>query len=508
MAVAFPHTGSRTLARPLGARQKWSVGTGVVAGMGAYLVLMPCIQLVPDVGLYNGKRLLQVGLLAVVGIGLLGSKRLRTRWLRTIQQLPFIARLGVGAVFTLGIISSVRAPMPGYAVLEVAHFLLLFVCAGMVAAIYQQAPARMDRLLVGIVAVSVLMYAVQFAIGYGMSLASDQVALWPEGFTGFANIRHFNQYQTWTLPLLAVPVLWLPKRWGVFRYGVFGLMMLWWALMIASNVRGTVLAMAVAVGAVFVAYRHQARRWLRVQLSAFIGGGVLYGMLFYVVAGVEPQLVERLSDTGEYTGRLDYWRAALDMIGQHPWLGAGPMHFAWPANYFGAGAHPHSALLQWMAEWGVLATVLVLGVLGWGVWTWLRRSKRPNRSTVRRPMGVYVALTASLVAGGAHAMVSGLIVTPVSQMLMVAVIGWVWGMGAGERETSVLSRPRTTPPWAHALLCVCIVLALGWVSWKSWNDMRTMKERRVAFLEQVDRNLFSPRYWQQGFIGVREEVSP
>jgi hypothetical protein len=34
--------------------------------------------------------------------------------------------------------------------------------------------------------------------------------------------------------------------------------------------------------------------------------------------------------------------------------------------------------------------------------------------------------------------------------------------------------------------------------------LSTIKERQSAFVKAADRLSFSPRYWQQGYIGVRD----
>ena len=476
-----------------------------VLGLSGFLWLAPNVNLIPPLGLYNGKRVVQIGLLCLVAGLLLASKALRQQWLQGFAAQSAGVRWGLGAVLGLGVLSSAGAPMPAYAGTEVAHLALLVVAAGMVAAWYPNAPMSADRLIVGVVSVSVALYALQFAVGYGMHLATGHIPLWPDGFIGFANIRHFNQYQTWTLPLLAVPVLWCARRWMVLRIGAFALAALWWMLIIASDVRGTALAMGIAAVGVGLIFRKEAYGWLRVQGASLVAGGLLYLGLFYLVAGVQPELVDRLSDGRQYAGRLEYWGAAGDMIGAHPWLGAGPMHFAWPLNYFGAGAHPHNALVQWAAEWGLPSTLIVVGLAGWGFVAWVRRERFAETASARRqPSVVRVALVASVLAGAAHAMVSGIIVAPVSQVLMVLIVGWAWGRyrtAAAHQAPTPRMRPGIS---AQTMLCVLAVVAAGWITWRAQADLPAMETRRTTFIEAADRTLLSPRYWQQGFFGIPE----
>ena len=111
---------------------------------------------------------------------------------------------------------------------------------------------------------------------------------------------------------------------------------------------------------------------------------------------------------------------------------------------------------------------------------------------------VRVGLAASVLAGAAHAMVSGLLVMPVSQMLLVLVGGWAWGRYRPENgPTKGFSRS------AHAVLAVLLVGSLGIVG-SSFRDLSVAKERRAAFHEAADREALSPRYWQQGYLRVRD----
>jgi O-antigen ligase len=50
---------------------------------------------------------------------------------------------------------------------------------------------------------------------------------------------------------------------------------------------------------------------------------------------------------------------------QNPWLGVGPLHFSSVRNPI--AAHPHQAILQWLAEWGFIATILALTIIYYGI---------------------------------------------------------------------------------------------------------------------------------------------
>jgi len=479
----------------LNVRDRWSLV--FVWLLGAYLLLIPSISVLPPLGPYNEKKALQIGVLVFGGGLLLGLNAVRRHWLLLFREFPLSARWGLGAVLGLGVFSAALAPARFYAFLELGHFVLLFVTAGIVASAVRQAPHQTGRILLGAVVVSVLLYAVYFAVRYGGALAFPALEIGRETVGGFANVRFFNQYQTWTLPLLGGAVLALPGRWRVGQGVILLLAALWWALIFASNVRGTVVAVGIAAIGVWLLFRKQAYRWLKVQAAALLVGGLLYYFLFVVGGGGAPQVVERMGDVGK-SRRLQHWAKCLDMAWTHPWLGVGPMHYAWPPYDFAPAAHPHNAFMQWLAEWGFPSTALMSGLTVWGGWRWMQQEKGRSETAGIRSNAVRVALVASVLAGASHAMVSGIIVMPVSQVLLVLIGGWAWGRYRhdGERANSDVS------PRAHAVLCMVLVGSIGVVG-SSLQDLTTVEERRSAFLEAVDRTRLSPRYWTQGYLQVR-----
>ena len=282
------------------------------------------------------------------------------------------------------------------------------------------------------------------------------------------------------------------------RGGVFGLVALWWTLVLASNVRGTVVAMALASVIVWVLFRQASHRWLGVQGLALLAGGGLYFLLFYLVGGATPEVVGRLEEVGQSL-RLQCWWICLKMAAANPILGAGPMHYAWPPINFMPIAHPHSALMQWLGEWGVPSTLLMTGLVVWGGGRWVAQEMDEVSSATPRSNAVRIGLVVAVLAGAAHAMVSGLLVAPVSQIFLALVGGWAWGRYQHDRAS-----PTVPSRSARLVLCVVLIGVIGIVGERSLRDLSTVEERQSAFVEAADRPGFSPRYWQQGYIGVRD----
>ena len=468
--------------------------------VAAYVVLVPTLSFIPSLSPFNEKRVLQIGVLIAVAGGLLASRSARQQWLGTFNGLPFAARWGLGGVLGLGLLSSTLAPAPFYALLDAGHFVLLFVAAGVVASEVRRAPTWTQRAILGIVAVGGGLYAVYFVVGYGAHLAVSDIKPWLEGGTNYANIRFFNHYQTWTLPLLAGIVLSLPRQWRFGRGLTLGLVALWWALVFASNVRGTVVAMGVAAIGVGLLFQWRAKKWLLIQAAGVLFGLGLYYLLFS--AGEAPRAADKFGDPAQYSRRLRHWRVCLEMAWAHPILGIGPMHFAWFPYPFTEPASPHSALMRGLAEWGVPSTIAMVGLTGWGGWQWMKQEREMESTTNGVPDAVSVALVASVLAGAAHSMVSGLVLAPLSQMLLVLVGGWAWGRYRhADRSIEIDVSVRS-----HVLLGA-LLLGSTLIVGGSLKDLSTIEERRSSFREATDhRNRLSPRYWAQGYIGVRNSL--
>jgi len=465
----------------------------------AYVVLAPSVTPLTPLDLYNDKRFWQVGLLLATGAVLIASRSTRRQWLTTFRSLPLCARVGLGAVLGLGLLSATLAPSPFYAFLEVGHFVLLFALAGVVATVVRRSPRRTGVLLLGAVVLSAFLYAVHFAVSYGLSVAWPALEVGRGSISGFANTRHFNQYQTWTLPLLGAAVLAIPARWRTGRGIVFFLAALWWTLILASNVRGTVVALVLAAVGVGLLFRKQTARWLGVQAAALLAGAGLYFVAFHLVGDAAPQFADRLQQIDGRSWRLQRWATCIELVGAHPWLGVGPMHFAWPPFHFEPGAHPHNAFLQWLTEWGIPSTAIMSGLVVWGGARWMRQEQTASTTDSEMSNAIRVGLVAAVLAGTAHAMVSGLLVMPVSQVLLALVGGWAWGRYRHDGDqTGAVPSVR-----ARAILCGLLVGSMLIVG-GSLRDLSTIEERRSAFLDTADRSRFSPRYWAQGYVGLRD----
>jgi O-antigen ligase len=112
----------------------------------------------------------------------------------------------------------------------------------------------------------------------------------------------------------------------------------------------------------------------------------LAGIVFLIVAQQIPQLAGRFDLRGA-TGvfRINLWRASLNMIADHPWLGVGLDNFlyAYRGHYIFAAAwqepnlnHPHNIILDFATRLGLLGLIAGSWLIGWlGRLLWLARQR-------------------------------------------------------------------------------------------------------------------------------------
>jgi len=479
------------------------VGRLLVLALCAYIVFVPSFSLVSSLGPFNEKRVLQIGLLLLICGGIIASEKLRRDWISGFFSIPRSGRWGLYSVLGLGLFSAALAPAQFYAFLEIGHFVALFAAAGVIASFVRRTSySRTEYAFFGAVVISALLYVVPFSVAYGMYLTMEDIKLWPWGWSNFANVRFFNHYQTWTLPLLIGAPLAIPERYRGLRGLMFATAVFWWSLVFGAEAQGTMVALGVSALATALLFGRQAEKWLLIQGGSVLLGWGLYKILFASSAGGgaggSSPFGEQLSGESQY-GRLTHWRICLELLWENPLLGVGPMHFAWPPYQFTEPASPHSALMQWLAEWGAPSTGIMGGLTVWGGWTWIRSEISSLKDA--RGTAVSVALVASILAAAAHSLISGIILHPLSQILLVFVGGWAWGRYQRTQEISQVDGSAC----AHVVMSV-ILLAVMVVVGAGLKDLATIEERREAYRESTERRYYAPRYWQQGYIGLRDST--
>ena len=169
------------------------------------------------------------------------------------------------------------------------------------------------------------------------------------------------------------------------------------------------------------------------------------------------------------------------------------MHFAYVQNE--VAAHPHNAVLQWLAEWGLPAGLLLTGLWaasGLALTNYIRRvaDEGDYRARLFR-----VALLAALTGASAQAMVDGVMAMPVSQMLLALLAGWAIGlMPHPESLPTVSVVERMLPGIVIALATIAVVFGVA-------PEIGNFSEMQKFYLEGSSEGVkYLPRFWTQGWI--------
>lgn len=442
-----------------------------------------------DLAWYDQHRIEQIGLLSAMALGAL------TLWrqdlARSLVSLPRWVRWTFAWAFGLGLLSAVIATYPRFAVLEWATLLLLLGLALLLGEQARRGMIRFDIWAIRLVVSLAVVIALKLMTGYLAAIVSighlDTIMLF-EGT--FSNRRFFGQVASMAVPLLAYPLLksGAPR---LQRWGLYALLSIWWMLVIVSGTRGTWVALGVASVTLALVAWHAGHRWLRIQVLTAMAGALLFGVMFVWVPlwfGQGASVENRLSNLATLSGRDELWRLAWMQIAAHPWLGIGPMHFATIRNEF--GAHPHNALLQLAAEWGIPATLGLVLPAASGLIVLLAGLRRP---TISHNL-LLVCLTASLLAAGVQSMVDGVIVIPYTQVWLALIAGWA--LGVYLRDTAQVAHvSRLIRLGMPALSLLSLVALLNGVYPEIFNRAEATK----AFVD-AGNQLVPPRYWAVGWI--------
>jgi O-antigen ligase len=423
-------------ALPVGKR---SLLLTLIALFLAVVTLLPLWPLSgSDYSLYNIQRLAQIVLLCGGALILVLSKNQRRDWITTFSALPETGRLLLILVFGLGVISTLQSALPRYAFLELGLFALLFFLCISIAAQTRLHGTAFTTNLITLVASSIAIYSILFYVNLFLAFSNNTLS------PGYSNVRFLAHYLAWTLPLVTLP-LFLPAIAGkAVRALVYTTAALWWSIAFFNSAKGLGLGLIVSTMVIATLFRGAVvKKWLLTQLVV-----ICLGLALYLTLDLLTTETGYLTQTARSFGyRFTLWSEALNHIVEHPWLGIGPLHFAHHFNEI--AAHPHNSLLQIAAEWGVPAAIFFAALFLWGAGAWIKR-RAPD------PTPTDIALSFSLLTAAIYSLVSGVVVTPVSQICLAIVCGLMLGIyqataGPGIRQVS---------KYASTLLTLALLLIL------------------------------------------------
>jgi len=472
----------------------------------AYIALTPSLNLIPALSSYDQKRLLECALLVFGAVSLLTNGTFQQGFTNTFLGFGKLQRSFVITIFGLGLLSALFATDVQKALVEVSLFLLLFINCLLISVQWQKYQTESLQAFGYALLISAGFYLIAFLSAYlAASINGVSAAHW-DLFVNFSHVRFLSQFQSWTLPLIVLPVF-LSNRFstGLGRWLFIFIASGWWLILFSSGTRGTLLGLIVAGIVTVLAFGRRVLPWFKWQAGTMCLGLLLYCLLFLLpplLGGMDTTAIQHGTVGRTLThphGRFHLWEVALGMIEAHPVLGIGPMQYACGVTN-GIAAHPHNAVLQLAAEWGlpVVLMITVLWVSGIRAWVRLGRDElaAPQR-TLSHSMMIYPALLASLITASTHALFSGIIVMPLSQVAMILVIACMLGIYLQRRPQR---NAPAYPPYKRLIWLLIIIFAITALITGILPDLTLTNDVFNATHIPSGAGFYMPRFWQQGLI--------
>lgn len=451
------------------------------------IILSPSIELMPSyISAHDGQRLIALLLLVLISIHNISD---RLSPCNLIQVSKSVRNLFI-LLLALALISAFfKAQLPRHAIIEISIFSSLCYLALFTGGLFVQHKEVFIKQIVFVFWVSILLYMFGFYVGYISAYVSKTPLQWPQPFLGFSNIRLFNQYQFWTIGLITLPILAYDFSRKTNLWLTLALSC-WWVILFYSASRGVFIAWAAAIVVTGFVFKKIAWSFLRLQIINIATGFCGYYVLFKLV----PSLQQFNIVTGEIlrsttNDRTELWNICLKMIEFNPILGIGPLHYYW---YTRLGTHPHNSVLQLAAEWGIPATLIILTLASYGIYCWLKKfnaSSLKNATSLDTNLSIILFFT--IVSNAAYSLVDGVIVMPISQVLMFTIIGLMIGQSLCKKTKADFKEAMN-----HRLrskFAGIVVIALIWSTLPEIIQGLSGNQRGFS----PGNNIVNPRIWMQ-----------
>ena len=408
--------------------------------------------------------------------------------------------------FVLGIVSSSYSFSPIHALYEVCSFFLFLCCAKYIGRELEIDFEAKILVVFRFVGVGCILYISRIFLVYIFALISKIQPQAIDFTPGFGDIRFFSHAQTITLPLL-IGLCIFDRSQVKIKLIWMATLVLWWTLLFVNGGRGSIFGVAIAGLVTYFIRRQQAREIVRLAAFSALIGLIFYLIFFFVVPwffGLSPfgvfQKVVTRTIAGPMSGRLALWARAACLIAEHPWLGVGPLHFAHHVLDLQINSHPHNLLLQIAAEWGGPALVFFCAAIVGCMRKIIISGKTFQIADVENNNLLSLWLFTG-VAILSDSMVSGLIVMPVSQILIILYIscsiGW-WRSVKLPVMAGINKKP--LPNYLSMMFLSVVLFGLLWCVWPKAISLLSGHENSVvdSGLNRVDTNY--PRMWDDGYF--------
>jgi len=494
--------------------------------LGVYLLITSTTDLSDSLWQYDAKRMLQLYLLPLMFLLTLLAPSLRQAFAEQVARIPRWMGWALALMFSLGVISawhnSTSSMGLAYSLADVALLFLVIAAALTVAACRNVAGEIFDRIVIVLIAMVGVALGLQELIGVLAAWNAGLEFNFENSLVYFAFPRFYNQVQSWTIPVLAaLPLVFNRNRMAVLLCVIA--LALNWFVMVETGGRGSALGVTCAIIVAALLSPIARRTYLRFQLLGLLLGLLIFGSISYLHAQRDAGSISSDS-TSEFTqndgivqreeeislnagdgsfvgavtgkrvlsssGRTWMWRGSWEDAKKHPLLGIGPMNYACMGPP-GRAAHPHNFPIQFLAEWGFPALLLLLisgAYLAFRLLLTLRHLPTEADKRTSSSNNLSVALGTGIMAAAIHACFSGVLIMPASQVTGILITGWFLG--------SLPQGQNTTYPSIFGKLILVLGLAISSALLWFGAQQVTSNIPRYEAMDKPGRLL--PRFWQFG----------
>ena len=377
---------------------------------------------------YNIKRVVQSGWFLLIFILLL-QRGVRKEINQVLLCIPPASLLLITAAIVAGIISSFLAEYPYKGIQEVSLYSLLFLGVLFIAG--SNLSNKQIVIVIACMGAGVTLYFYGFLFQYAVHIQYPPGA-WMHTTYQFSNPRSLNHAQNWLIPLFSLLPVFSAKYSGIVKGLSWAPVVLMYFFLFLTSGRGLTLALLVTFVGSYCLFRKGVVPLLRVHLYSSMIGLLIYLLLVQCIPailghGFDVNAFRELGSGISSLDRLQLWKKALEVFSDHPWFGNGPQHYILKVN--GPGS-PHNHILQWLSEWGAVATACFLGAVFIVVFNFFNllnkavlNKSEPLSVSDKENRLITICLLMGIASAFFHSQISGVFITPMSQMLMVLVFG-------------------------------------------------------------------------------------
>lgn len=430
----------------------------------------------PKYNWHNQQRVMQLFFVATCSI----------YYLLKIKKIEFNGLSSIAFIFSLGLVSCVLSSQTAWALKEWALYLGLFLTILATYHLSKKHKALYESVFY-IALITGFLLASQFIIYYTSAFISGVKNLDPGLlFPGFDNPRFLAQFQIILIPLLASLHPHLKTQSQTLGNAILATLTVHWCIAYTLGGRGFFAGIFFANLIACLIIRSE-KKVIITQLKTAIIGFLLYACLLKIIPWILG--VSNTENWGysplraDLTGRGTLWKSAWESALSHPFFGLGPMGLASNPNTI--AAHPHQALLQWLAEWGAPATMATCILTISAGYHYIAALKKRTPGNLEK--GAIVALLGAV----ALSQVDGVVVMPYIQTWLALLVGVLMAKHPQEPEPP----PRKNLIRiikAYALFSVIIITKIIIL------EAPTVPESEEHYYKiHIDGP--KPRFWSQGW---------